>query len=97
LLAMGLFEMDGGCSANPGYDLGSVLFDKIILHLDKNYYGGKTFVIETRNNSEKNVFVQSARLNGQPLNIARLSHAAVVNGGKLVLQMGGQPNEEWGK
>ena len=96
LLAMGLFEMDGGCSANPAYDLGSPLFDRVVLHLDPKFYPGKTFVTEARHNSEKNCYIQSATLNGQPLTVARLPHAAIVNGGKLILYMGPTPNEKWG-
>lgn len=38
--AMGLFEMDGGCSAEPMVDLGSPLFEKITVRLDPDYYRG---------------------------------------------------------
>lgn len=97
LLAMGLFEMDGGCSAQPSYDLSSPLFDRMVIHLDKNYYPGKTFAIETRHNSPKNIYIQSAMLNGRPLNEARLFHHDIIAGGRLVLTMGPKPNENWGK
>ncbi|MGP8199585.1 MAG: GH92 family glycosyl hydrolase [Limisphaerales bacterium] len=96
LLAMGLFEMDGGCSALPYYDLSSPLFDRVVIHLDNNYYPGKTFAIEARHNSAKNIYIQSAMLNGQPLNEARLCHNDMAWGGRLVLKMGPKPNENWG-
>lgn len=96
LLAMGLFEMQGGCGVRPYYDLSSPLFDRVVIHLDPRYYPGKTFTIEAQNNSAENVYIQSALLNGQPLNEARLFHDEVAKGGRLVLQMGAQPNQTWG-
>ena len=96
LMSMGLFEMDGGCAVRPYYDLSSPLFDRVVIHLDSKYYPGTTFTIEARGNSAKNVYVQSATLNGRPLNEARLFHDDVVQGGRLVLHMGSKPNEKWG-
>ncbi len=97
LMAMGLFEMDGGTSARPYYDLSSPLFNRIVLHLDKQYYGGKTFVLEAKGNSEANLYIQSAMLNGKPLTRPVLYHDDLVKGGKLVLQMGPKPNPAWGR
>jgi predicted alpha-1,2-mannosidase len=96
LLSMGLFEMDGGCAVKPSYDLSSPLFDRVVIHLDPAYYPGGTFTIVTRGNSAANVYVQSATLNGRPLNEARLLHADIAKGGRLVLRMGPKPNEHWG-
>ncbi len=96
LMAMGLFEMDGGTSPKPYYDLSSPLFTRIVLHLDKQYYGGKTFTIEAPNNSDTNIYIQSAMLNGKPLMRPILYHDDIVKGGKLVLRMGAKPNVNWG-
>lgn len=96
LLSMGLFEMQGGCAVRPYYDLSSPLFDRVVINLDSKYYPGKTFTIEARNNSATNVYIQSAALNGKPLKEARLFHDEVARGGRLVLQMGPQPNQTWG-
>jgi putative alpha-1,2-mannosidase len=90
---MGLFEMDGGCSRDPYYDIGSPLFDRIVLHLDPTYYGVGLFTIEARDNSSAHVYVQSATLNGVPLAEPRLRHADLVKGGTLVLQMGPEPKQ----
>lgn len=97
LLAMGLFEMQGGCAVQPSYDLSSPLFDRVVTHLDKNYYPGKTFTIETRHNSTNNIYIQSATLNGRPLQEARLFHDDIVKGGRLIFQMGPKPNPNWGQ
>jgi len=93
---MGLFEMDGGCSVNPYYDLSSPLFTKAIIHLDPKYYGGKTFTIRTVHNSEKNIYIQSAKLNGQYLNKPILFHSDLIKGGELIYEMGSAPNKNWG-
>ncbi|MBN2475103.1 MAG: GH92 family glycosyl hydrolase [Pirellulales bacterium] len=97
MAAMGLFEMDGGCSVRPLYEIGSPLFDRIVIHLDKRYYPGGQFVIEAKNNSKRNVYIQSATLNGKPLNKPWLYHSELVQGGKLVLEMGPEPNKQWGR
>jgi putative alpha-1,2-mannosidase len=96
LLSMGLFEMDGGCSVNPYYDLGSPIFDKIVIHLDPQYYPGKTFTIITKNNSKSNIYIQNALLNGKSFNKLKLLHSEVVKGGVLELEMGDKPNESYG-
>ena len=95
LMAMGLFEVDGGCSVRPYYNLGSPLFDRITIHPDPRYYGGKDFTIEAPNNSPVNVYVQAATLNGKPLQRAWIYHSEITAGGSLELQMGSQPNTQW--
>jgi len=96
LWAMGLFEMDGGCSVRPYYDLSSPLFSRITLRLDRRYYGGREFVIEAHDNSPANVYIQSARLNGRPLGRAWIYHDEIVAGGRLEFEMGPKPNPAWG-
>lgn len=97
IASMGLFEMDGGVTSNPEFDLSSPLFDKITIHVDKRYNNGLPFVIKTINNSKENVYIQSATLNGKPLKKAKLSFFDVVKGGELVLTLGNTPNYGWGK
>ena len=96
LWAMGLFEMEGGCSPRPYYDLTSPLFDRVTLHLDQHYYSGKDFVIEAHANSPDHPYIQSARLNGKPHERAWLGHDEIVAGGKLELELGPRPNPGWG-
>jgi len=68
----------------------------VVLHLDPAYYPGGNFTIEARRNSATNIYIQSATLNGHPLNEARLYHADVVKGGHLVLQMGPKTQQTMG-
>lgn len=94
--AIGLFEMDGGASTEPVYEIGSPIFSKITIDLDENYYEGSQFVIEAKNTSSENKYIQSATLNGKPLNRFWFYHSELVKGGELVLEMGPEPNEQWG-
>jgi predicted alpha-1,2-mannosidase len=94
--AMGLFEMRGGAAVDPVYEIGSPIFEKITIHLDSTYYSGGTFVIEAPGASDENKYIQSATLNGEPLEKPWFYHDDLVEGGRLVLEMGDEPNRKWG-
>lgn len=96
LLKMGLFSTNGGTSEKPYYEITSPIFKKITIKLNANYYPGKEFVIETKNNSAKNYYIQSANLNGAILNQPWMLHEQLIKGGKLLLEMGEKPNTAWG-
>jgi predicted alpha-1,2-mannosidase len=94
--AMGLFQTDGGCRVEPIYELGSPLLERIVIHLNPKYYPGKSFVIEARDNSPDNIYIQSATLNGEPLDRPWFPAKQLLGGGTLSLQMGPEPNKNWG-
>lgn len=94
--SIGLFEMDGGTATRPIYEIGTPKFDKVTINLDPGYYQGGTFTIEAKKVSDKNIYIQSATLNGKPLNRPWFYHDELVNGGSLVLKMGPKPNTKWG-
>ncbi|MDD4198924.1 MAG: GH92 family glycosyl hydrolase [Paludibacter sp.] len=96
LMAIGLFEEDGGASATPTYEITSPVFDKITMHLNNNYYTGKTFVIETKNNNGANTYIQSAKLNGKNWTKYWFLHKDFSNGGRLEIELGPTPNKDWG-
>ncbi len=95
--SMGLFEMDGGCAVHPVYELCAPLYPKTTIHLSSQYNGGKTFVVEAPLASKANAYIQSARLNGQPLNQWWITWQDVARGGKLEFELGPVPNEQWAK
>ncbi len=76
----------------PVYAIGSPLFEEVTLHLGNS----KDLVIRAEGNSEKNLYIQSATLNGQQWNKPWFSHADIANGGTFVFKMGPQPNVNWG-
>lgn len=87
--AMGFYPV---CPGHAVYDIGSPIFDKVTISVGKN----KTFIIEARDVSSKNKYIQSANLNGEPLNLPWFNHSDLANGGTLVLKMGPSPNKKWG-
>jgi putative alpha-1,2-mannosidase len=94
---MGLFEMNGGTTDSSKVDLSAPLFDKITISPDPAYYNGKKFTITTRNNSPENIYIQSAELNGKPLDRSWIYFSDIVNGGTLNYVLGDTPNKDWGK
>ena len=87
--AMGFYPVSAGI---PVYAIGSPLFTKTTIELDN----GKKFTIVANNASWSNKYIQSARLNGQPLNKTWFTHDELVNGGTLEFEMGDRPNKQWG-
>ena len=59
--------------------------------------GDRKFTVVAKNNSPKNIYIQSASLNGKPLAQAWLTHKQITAGGILRLVMGPKPNVEWGR
>jgi putative alpha-1,2-mannosidase len=79
---LGFFPLNG----TDIYLLGSPHFDQATLHLP-----GGDLIITANNNSPDNIYVQSATLNGQPLDQPQFTHAQIVNGGLLEFEMGPEP------
>lgn len=84
------------CPGDNLYILTSPVFDTITIRLDNAFYKGKTFTVKAHNNAPDAVYIQSAKLNGTPLNRAWITHDEIVNGGLLELDMGTTPNPSFG-
>jgi predicted alpha-1,2-mannosidase len=89
--AMGIYS-DPYIPNYPIWLIGSPIFEKSTINLGNK----KTFVIEAKNVSAQNKYVQSATLNGEPLNRPWFEHSTLLKGGTLVLNMGPRPNKQWG-
>lgn len=97
LMAIGLFDIQGGASLNPRYEITSPLFERVTIQLDQRYYPGRMLTILARNSGPANMFIQSASWNGKPLNDRfYLTHEEVRHGGTLELTLGPRPNKKWG-
>ncbi|MCX2574112.1 GH92 family glycosyl hydrolase [Pedobacter sandarakinus] len=94
LAATGLHPV---CPGDPRYEITSPVFAKAVIKLDPKYASGKTFTITAENNSPKNIYIQSAQLNGKPYDKCFITHQVLTNGGELALVMGDKPNKNWGK
>jgi predicted alpha-1,2-mannosidase len=92
MASLGLFDVKGFTDARPIVEFGSPVFDKATIALGNN----KKLIIETKNNSKKNYYIQSARFNGKILNNCWLYRDELMKGGKLTFTMGNKPNKIWG-
>ena len=91
--ALGLFAVDGLTSPEPSFSIGSPVFDKATIKLNKDYYKGSEFVISAKNNSKKNVYVQPQKLiNGEKSTAGSIKFSDVVKGGTIELTMSKKPD-----
>lgn len=93
LAAIGLHPV---CPGSTTFEITSPVFNKATVQLDKNYAKAASFLIEAKNNSSKNTYIQSALLNGKPYNKSHIDFSDIINGGVLELTMGDQPSYTWG-
>ena len=96
LLAIGLFSVDGSAAAAPGYEITTPLFPEVRITLNGDYYPGEEFIIRTAGDPGQNLYLQSARLDGEDWPRVELPHARVAGGGLLELTVGPEPNRAWG-
>jgi predicted alpha-1,2-mannosidase len=87
--ALGFYPVN---PALPDYIIGSPIFNKETIHLGN----GRDLVIIAKHNSEKNIYIQSATLNGKPWNKPWFSQSDIADGGTFVFKMGAKPNKNWG-
>lgn len=88
LSSVGLYQVD---PVGGRFVIGSPLFDKATV----NVGAGKKFTVVAKNNSDRNIYVQSARLNGKTLKNSYIEFNDIRHGGTLELVMGPKPSK-WG-
>ena len=93
LSALGFYPVAPGQNV---YVLGSPLFSKATIHLNKKFHKADKFVIRTKNNSESNKYIQSATLNTNELNNNWFEHSHINDGAVLTFVMGAEPNKNRG-
>ena len=88
--SMGLFDVKGLTDPDPSFSLGATLFDKVTIHLNKEYYDGDKFVIKSNASSIRKTsasddgsYVKAYLLNGEKLEGQRINFSDVVKGGEL--------------
>lgn len=86
LSSVGLYQVD---PVGGRFVIGSPLFDKATVNVGR----GKTFTVVAKNNSDKNIYVQSARLNGKTLKNSYVDFNDIRHGGTLELVMGPKPSK----
>jgi len=88
--SMGFYPVN---PSNGAYVFGSPLFDEVNINLP----GDRKFKIVARNNSDKNIYIQSVKLNGVDYKKSFITHKDIVKGGTLTFEMGAKPNPDFGK
>jgi predicted alpha-1,2-mannosidase len=86
---MGFYPVTPG---SPTYNIGSPVFSYVKIDMGNGAY----FEIKAPNASNGNRYIQSARLNGQPLDQPWFNHEDIAGGGLLELEMGPKANKTWG-
>ena len=81
LSSLGIYSFN---PASGDYEITSPLFEKSITQLPN----GKTFTFRANGVSMDNKYIQSTTLNGEPYNKTSISHAAIMEGGEMVFEMG---------
>lgn len=79
------------CPASNRFEITSPVFSKVRIALDKKYHKGKYFEIVAKNNSPKNIYIKSAKLNGKKLDRLWLDYFEITAGGRLELEMSENP------
>lgn len=87
--AMGFYPV---CPGTPYYMIASPSFPRMTINLEN----GKKFRMIAHGASDKNIYIQSAKLNGEPYNKNYITHDDIVSGGTFEFQMGSEPNTSWG-
>jgi predicted alpha-1,2-mannosidase len=87
--AMGFYPVAPGL---PEYVIGTPWFPKMEIMLEN----GNIFTITAANVSDKNIYIQTANLNGFLHHKTWINHDDIVNGGHLHFEMGSRPNKNWG-
>jgi predicted alpha-1,2-mannosidase len=87
--ALGFYPVN---AANAVYVIGSPLVNRVAI---RNPLSGTKFEIVAENNSEANVYIQSASLNGSELTRSWITHEEIVAGGELHFRMSNKPNKDW--
>jgi predicted alpha-1,2-mannosidase len=89
LSACGLYPV---CPGDTRYEITGPVFEEIEIQVEN----GKTFVIKSNHNSAENLYIQSAKLNGEEYSQCYLDYKDIMAGGVLELEMGNTPNISWG-
>jgi len=88
--AMGFYPV---CPGQGVYVIGSPIFEKVTIHLNRPYKADK-FVIKANNVSGEDKYIQSALFNGKALKKSWIRHSDITEGGTLTFEMGPKPNTE---
>ncbi len=85
--ALGFYQV---CPGNPVFTIGRPVIDHASITVP-----GNKFEIEVHNNSRTNKYIQKVLLNGKELEKPFFTYRDIMNGGKMVFEMGKEPGGVW--
>jgi hypothetical protein len=85
--AMGFYPV---CPGDNRYIIGSPIFDKVSIKLEN----GKIFTVVCKNQSDKHLYIKSAKLNGENYTKSYITYDDIKNGGTLEFEMSSKKNKE---
>lgn len=89
LSSLGFYQVN---PSNGVFVFGTPFFDKATVNVGNN----KTFVVTALDRSDKNIYIQSVKLNGRAYTKSFITYKDIMNGGTLEFTMGGTPNKSFG-
>ena len=94
MASLGLFDVQGHTHAEPTFQFGSPLFEKVSLQLSGD--PDKILELRTENQAPQNSYIQALDLNGSPIERCWIPRVKLMQGGTLIFTMGAEPNMDWG-
>lgn len=89
LSSLGFYQVN---PSNGIFVFGTPFFDKASVDVGH----GKTFTVIAKDRSDKNFYIQSVKLNGQPYRKSFITYKDITDGGSLEFTMGAAPNKTFG-
>ncbi len=89
-----VFSALGFYPVNPAsgiYEIGTPTFRSAKIHLDN----GKTFTMSAPQVSDRNIYIKSVKVNGQPYNKSYITHSQILDGATVEFEMTGDPSGKW--
>ena len=80
---MGLYP---DCPGSPWYCITTPAFDRVTLHMNKDYYPGGDIVIERQSEQPSDVLIDRMTLGGRPLTSYRISHEQLIKNRILTIK-----------
>lgn len=87
--AVGFYQVN---PSNGVFVFGSPSFSRATINMEN----GKKFTVIARGNSDKNIYIQSAKLNGKTYKNSFITYDQIMKGGTLEFVMGDKPNKSFG-
>ena len=78
--------------SNGHFVFGSPLFPRLTIRLEN----GRTFTVTAEGNSDTNIYIESATLNGKPYEKSYITYDDIMAGGELHFVMDDKPNMSFG-